>query len=59
MLNCDYKIAAKSIANRLKPSVPSIINFDRTGFINVDLLEKAFALSIASFAMPNRRVFQD
>ena len=35
LLNCDYKIAAKSIVNCLKPSLPDLINnyYDQTGFI--------------------------
>ena len=32
LLNCDYKIAAKAIANRLR-NVPKIINNDQTGFL--------------------------
>ena len=33
MLNCDYKIAAKAIANRLKKVIPKLVNSDQTGFI--------------------------
>ena len=32
-LNCDYKIAAKSIATRLKKVLPHVINNDQTGFL--------------------------
>ena len=32
-LNCDYKIASKAIANRLKAVLPSINNNDQTGFL--------------------------
>ena len=34
LLNCDYKIAAKSVANRMKGTLPSVINSDETGFQN-------------------------
>lgn len=33
LLNCDYKTAAKSIANRMKKTLPKIINNDQTGFL--------------------------
>lgn len=33
LLNCDYKIAAKVIASRIKNVLPTIINFDQTGFL--------------------------
>ena len=33
LLNCDYKIAAKAIANRLRNVISNIINNDQTGFL--------------------------
>ena len=34
LLNCDYKLAAKSVANRIKGTLPLVINSDETGFQN-------------------------
>ena len=31
LLNCDYKIAAKALANRLKKVLPKLVNSDQTG----------------------------
>ena len=33
LLNCDYKIGAEAIANRLKKVIPKLVNSDQTGFI--------------------------
>jgi len=55
LLNYDYKIAAKSIANRLKSVIPNLINNDQTSFKkgrfigeNIRLLE-----SVICFAKEN------
>ena len=33
LLNCDYKIATKAIANRFKQVLPNLIDNDQTGFL--------------------------
>ena len=33
LLNCDYKIATKAIAARMKKVLPDLINSDQTGFL--------------------------
>ena len=33
LLNCDYKIATKCIASRIKKVLPKLINNDQTGFM--------------------------
>ena len=33
LLNCDYKLATKAVANRLKLVLPKLIDNDQTGFL--------------------------
>ena len=33
LLNCDYKIASKAIASRIKTFLPKLISDDQTGFL--------------------------
>ena len=33
LLNCNYKIAEKAIANRIKTFLPKLVSYDQTGFI--------------------------
>ena len=55
LLNCDYKIAAKSIAYRLKSVIPNLINNDQTGFIKGRLIGENIRLleSVICFAKEN------
>ena len=52
MLNCDYKIAAKAIANRLKRVIPKLVNSDQTGFIKGRFIGEDIRLidSVINFA---------
>ena len=44
LLNCDYKIATKCIASRMKKVLPKLINNDQTGFMKNRLLVKTLDL---------------
>jgi len=52
LLNCDYKIAAKAIANRLKKVIPKLVNSDHTGFIKARFIGENIRLidSVIHFA---------
>ena len=56
LLNCDYKIAAKSIANRIKKVLPKIINNDQTGFLKNRTIGENIRLidSIIKYASTNK-----
>ena len=44
LLNCDYKIAAKAVANRLKKVLPDLISSDQTGFMKGRFIGKNIRL---------------
>ena len=59
LLNCDYKIAAKAIANRLKKVNPKLVNSDQTGFIKGRFIGENIRLidSVINFAVA--KIFRD
>ena len=54
LLNCDYKIAAKAIANRVKKALPKLINNDQTGFMKGRFIGENISLidSVIKFQRP-------
>lgn len=48
LLNCDHKIATKAIANRLKRSLPTLINNEQTGFVKGGFIRENIRVLYAS-----------
>ena len=57
LLNCDYKIAAKSIANCLKMFIPKIINNDQPGFIKDGFIGENIQLKESLICYAKEKIF--
>ena len=65
LLNCDYKLATKAVANRLKLVLPKLIDNDQTGFLkgrfigeNIRLIDSVINFTAAK-NIPGLLVFLD
>ena len=65
LLNCDYKLATKAVANRLKQVLPKLIDNDQTGFLkgrfigeNIRLIDSVINFTAAK-NIPGLLVFLD
>ena len=65
LLNCDYKIATKAIASRIKMVLPKLVSNDQTGFIrdrfigeNIRLIDSVIKYTKAKI-MPRLLLFLD
>ena len=65
LLNCNYKIATKAIANRINTFLPKLVSYDQTGFIkdrfigeNIRLIDSVIKYTKAK-NMPGLLLFLD
>ena len=57
LLNCDYKLATKAVANRLKQVLPKLIDTITPAFLKVDLSGRTSDLLIVSLILQLLKTF--